>query len=456
MVDRDHLTPPRDAVYIWADKDILDKDRKQIPWIMPVHESEWAAKQHNWNWDYWRSASVLVQHACSDETANDVETLATHIVMNQQTSKVRSRIWAKHFIENIPHLCTAPMVMPPFGSFRGVPAFIVGNGPSLAKNKRHIEEASKRGIVFAVNGATKVVTHHIQVCVESNDIRHKLNPDPAALKAYSMICDPRVMAHGGGTLAPIWAGELSILLEQLTGWERLWTSGSGSVTAMSLAMRLGCHPIVLVGQDLAWTDNKIYSDSGTVRFEGHDAKLNWVAPEHDRADPLPASIDVREVPGWGGGMVKSSPNFEGVRMFLQNMCRHLPSEYRVVNATEGGARIEGWSEERLEDVVAGLKPRGRIGLHGAKPLPKEQVIAWLELLQKQLKEDPKSSMLLDYWIAHETIETLQAWRGYFGTDHKEKARQVGRWYESHIEERAKSLGSELDRLSIRIAGQGRK
>jgi hypothetical protein len=220
------------------------------------------------------------------------------------------------------------------------------------------------------------------------------------VRAYSLAAHPRSLRSGGGPLLPIYEGlpQLNPPLTELTGFRGLPVCGSVSTVAFSLAQRLGCSPIVLTGQDLAYTDGQAYAPGSAyqesrvrVSEDGTELILDWcdtlkqthrgaVAPMHER-EPL------ERVPAWGGGgSVLSGIGFSAIRAWFETAARTLSREYpdqRLVNATEGGARIDGFSERSLSDVLKELPLRtitaeslARDARAAARPLTRQRIGAW--------------------------------------------------------------------------------
>jgi hypothetical protein len=393
-----------------------------------------------------REPGVLVLDG-SDELQRQVDELAERSAQNRITSQLRSRTWAEHLLRNLHYLWECPCVMvgttvPP------VPAFVVGAGPSLERNHRLLERVRENGLVIAVNSATKWVPAHVAVCIESNDIRHKLSLVEER-RAFSLICDPELMACPGGQLLPLWNGELGGLIEQLTGVPRLVTSGSGTTAAVSLARRLGCSPIVLVGQDLAWTDGRVYAGTGSAHEADGRVRLDWgTLPDHRRADPLPTELDARTAPAWGGGgaEVLTSPPFLGVRDWLSRWA-DIHHDVRTYNCTQGGLHIPGWADVELRDVVSALPPVSS-QLMASPPVPQHLVANWVRAQAELLRDSPEDSMLLDYYLAEQTITLLDEWRHRGRTDHLD---QVEELFSELLRDGARALGAVLDSVSEGVA-----
>lgn len=328
--------------------------------------------------------------------------------VNEATHRVRAREWISDVLENIELLERSPCFLGLAEKYKNVPAFIVGAGPSLGKNGELLADAAKKGIVFAVNSsalalARRGVTPQVVACMESIDLSKLLAQVPYiddVVRAFSLTAHPRTLRTGKGPLLPVYEGlpQLTPLLSlgQAPG---LAVCGSVSTLAFSLAQRLGCSPIVLVGQDLAYTDGLTYA-SGTP-YEGSrvNVSADGTSLEHERSATLLATngdLTVKEplqrVPAWGGhGTVASTIGFSAVRSWLElaaDVLAHECPEQRVVNASEGGAHIEGFEESTLADVLAKL-PELNISpqaiaeaAHTARPpLSRAQLLSWLEKQQ---------------------------------------------------------------------------
>jgi hypothetical protein len=172
--------------------------------------------------------------------------------------------------------------------------------------------------------------------------------------------------------------------------------GSVSTLAFSLAQRLGCSPIVLVGQDLAYTNGQTYAN-GTP-YEGSRVKLSADGSqiEHERSAALKATNGklISKEPllpavAWGGqGTVHSTFGFSAVRSWFElaaDVLRYDRPDQRLVNATEGGGRIAGFEELTLAEVLAPLPELGITAASLAEaakaaqpPHSPAQLSSWLE------------------------------------------------------------------------------
>lgn len=299
--------------------------------------------------------------------------------INDATHRLRARVWIQDLLENIHLLAEYPSFLALAGKYRGVPAFIVGAGPSLGKNGKLLAEATQKGLVFAVNSSARALAEYgvepqILTCMESIDVSHLLKDVPyidRVVRAFSLTAHPQTLRTGSGPALPVFEGipQLNAPMRALLGVQGLAVAGSVSTLAFALAQRLGCSPIVFVGQDLAYTDGQAYAPGTPYQNSRARKSADGEYLEHDWCETLKTTHNqgvnkmherepLREVEAWGGsGTVFSTLGFAAIRSWLETasvvLARETP-ELRLINATEGGARIPGFEELRLEQVLREL------------------------------------------------------------------------------------------------------
>ena len=344
-----------------------------------------------------------------DREDRDLREAVTQLVqrrnVNDATHRVRAREWISDVLANLELLEHSPCFLGLAEKYKNVPAFIVGAGPSLGKNGELLADATKKGIVFAVNSsalalARRGVTPQVVACMESIDLSHLLEQIPYlddVVRAFSMTAHPKTLRTGKGPLLPVYEGLPQFApLNSLGKARGLAVCGSVSTLAFSLAQRLGCSPIVLVGQDLAYTNGQTYA-SGTP-YEGSrvNVSASGTELEHERSATLKATNGklIQKEPlhpatAWGGqGTVASTLGFSAVRSWLElaaEVLEHDRPDQRLINATEGGARIAGFEELSLADVLAPLAEQNITSASIAEaarverpPLSRAELAAWTE------------------------------------------------------------------------------
>ncbi len=117
------------------------------------------------------------------------------------------------------------------------------------------------------------------------------------------------------------------------------TGGSVATTAFGFARFMGGNPIVLIGQDLALTGGKDHADGYLHAYTD---------------DFLKARTDKGfDVEGYDGQPVKTEKQLLFYKTWYENQVKTYP-ETMVINATEGGAKIEGCLQIPFAQVCAEL------------------------------------------------------------------------------------------------------
>lgn len=336
--------------------------------------------------------------------------LLQRVAISKATYQNRAKVWVEDIIDNVELLTHSPPFLTLENRYEGVPAFIIGAGPSLDGNIHLLQQAARKGIVFATNsGAVSLAKHGIEpqvvCCIESIDASSKLEGlffIDRVVRGFSLSASPQTLRTGSGPLLPVHEAiaQYNGPLEELTGHGGLPMAGSVSTIAASLARVLGCSPLVLVGQDLAYSGGLTYA-TGTG-YEGSRAEvdektglihLKWneevIRVHGDAQGSTRDREEHRRVPAWGGqGEVDSGMGFAGVQHWFEataELLQKTGGSIQLINATEGGVHIQGFEDRRLSDVLADLPDRditaesiARDAHAGWTPITLDAIIAWLE------------------------------------------------------------------------------
>jgi hypothetical protein len=168
-------------------------------------------------------------------------------------------------------------------------------------------------------------------------------------------------------------------LQNITGQSKGAVRVGPSVAnvAFDLAVKLGLNPIVLIGQDLAYTNGL-----------SHASSTAYQRPIEE------TSSQFNEVEDVFGGKVLTDRVLSSMREWFNREIARLPAERMIINATEGGAKIEGARIMRFREVLdqyftEEFDARGIIqnAFKKFKPLPiKKQKEIWriLNKIKKRL------------------------------------------------------------------------
>ncbi len=232
------------------------------------------------------------------------------------------------------------------------PALIISTGPSLNKQLALIEQYKDHFVTIAVDPAVPILQQWgiVPDFVLTIDPRKRPYWEQDALDARTTFvvevgaCPDGAWSHADHYLMTAGHSHVYALLKKL-GAEVAWieTGGSVSSNGFSLAMHLGCNPIVLVGQDLAWTEGKDHADGYTSQYSQEALKKR-----HDRG---------YDIVGYGGQLVRTEPQLLFYKSWFEQKIQQNPHK-TVINATEGGAIIEGALAQSFRSVCTDVQKMG--------------------------------------------------------------------------------------------------
>ena len=227
-----------------------------------------------------------------------------------------------------------------------IPAIIVAAGPSLDKNIQDIKAAKNKCVIISTDTALKPLSlagieADLAVIVDGKkDARYM---EEELSKHVTLMCTPRsgdtfMNLHEG---PKIFTNNLCNHIKKFMDnndimFEPLSTGGSVANSCFGLAEALNCRRIILVGQDLAYTGDKTHSKV-TVRGAKHTAVEDL---EH-----VIMGVDIN------GNPIRTSREFKMYREWFEDEIKKHP-DLKVIDATEGGVRIEGTELMTLKDAIS--------------------------------------------------------------------------------------------------------
>lgn len=235
-------------------------------------------------------------------------------------------------------------------AFRNVPAIIVAAGPSVEKNMHLLKEAKGKALIIAADTITARLRREGIVpdfiCTIERDLsiydffyKDKDIPPEVTLVAPPVIV-PRIIENfAGNVILPMRDSVREYFwLQEVLGLNNDYVISMGSSCAhlaFGLAAHMGAHPIVLVGQDLAYAEDGERTHSlGTV---------------YDEQNINPFTVPKIAVEGYYGGTVLSNEFWIAFRNWIE--LEIITKQITVINATEGGSKIEHTSQQPLRSVI---------------------------------------------------------------------------------------------------------
>lgn len=309
--------------------------------------------------------------------------------------------------------------------FREKPAILVSAGPSLNKNIHLLEQAKSRALIVAVGSAITVldsrgIVPHFRIAIDGNPLNNELfgTIDTAACPLiYSNRLHYEVLQNYQAPIVQMTLQDVEFLERYIFSHSTLKSmsvrSGfSVANTAMDLLIKLGCSKIILVGQDLCYTDGRLHANG------------SW--REHVRVEDETTIDGLEDI---FGNQVYSSAPFLGMKSLFESLIEHTQG-VNFINATEGGLLIKGAPNKTLAAVLdedcteeysfvddikrvfaddLGNMPKRKEIINGAVEDVRAMVSELLERSKRALSKLDKISLMIDQNIRMKLIiEQLKA------------------------------------------------
>ncbi|RLQ97140.1 motility associated factor glycosyltransferase family protein [Falsibacillus albus] len=314
--------------------------------------------------------------------------------INLSTLGINQLNWIKNSIGNFPTTIDTEAILDKKRHFQNKPAIIVSAGPSLQdelENLRSIKE-KKLAYIFAVGSANRAL------------VQNEIYPDAVCSfepQRANVHVFEEIVKNNISTIPIIYGTSIyRDSLEQYPG-EKYHVITSQDVVSQSYLIkeggrkpdvvndaysiaiftyetlaRLGCSPIILVGQNLAFRKGQYYAEG--ISYEWRDTKLT----DEEMAQGKMLVEDVE------GNWITTDPTFHEMRILLEEYIEKFNVE--TINTTKGGANIKGTDfialdhlmENRLMKRIDDTDWRIKDGI----PYDKETLIKQMEQMEKKMNE----------------------------------------------------------------------
>ena len=288
--------------------------------------------------------------------------------ININTLERFGRTWVRNLGRNLTLLAQTPGVSLINERFSGLPALILGAGPSLDYIIPHLAQLRQRCLIVAVDTTLKSVIHHgVQpdmVVVVDPQYWNTRHLDHAILNDTVLVSEPAThprvfqLLHGDVLMcdSPF---PLGTLITQAIGSKGvLGAGGSVVTTAWDLVRRSGANPIWFAGIDLGFPGNRTHARGSWFEERMHllssriaPAELGLFRYLHD-AQPFPIKAN-------NGGYVLTDRRMTIYRQWFEAQTQLYP-ESQNYNLSANGVALSGIASGRLEVLLDSPPVRGEI------------------------------------------------------------------------------------------------
>lgn len=273
---------------------------------------------------------------------NKTSEMIRKTMVNLATDTLVNYTWPENALNNLlQESMPAEMLM---DRIKGQTAIIVAAGPSLEKNMHLLSELKDRALILAVGSAIKVldshgIVPHLRCAIDGNSSEAIFNPiDTSAapiLYAGSLHKDVLTEYKGKKIEFLLDTDLLSRYIYKQSGRQGILIRSGFSIANVifDFLCKAGCSRIILMGQDLCYTGDKLYAEGSWTDIRVSDGGSEFVK--------------VQDI--YGEDVYSTAPLL-GMRSLFEGLIKDYP-EVEVINATEGGLPIKNAKNMSLKAVM---------------------------------------------------------------------------------------------------------
>ncbi|WP_416826616.1 6-hydroxymethylpterin diphosphokinase MptE-like protein [Helicobacter ganmani] len=311
-----------------------------------------------------------------------------HHVISVGNDSTDALIGLEHHLQNLPEMITTPSMKELISKAKNTnTAVIVSTGPSLYKQLPLLKQYAPYLTIFCVDASFPILTKHgikpdIVVTLERVEPTadfYKKTPKSAqkniifALTSIVHQETSKAITQGIKTYSMRPFGYTRFFDLKEYGYAGIGMSAANM--AYELIVHSKFEKCIFIGQDLAFApDGKTHSK---------DAIFGENESQYKKSDN---ALEKILVPAYGGkGFVETNNVWKMFLNFFEKDITETPYPLEVINATEGGARIEGTKEIPFQEVLESL-PKVKKSLIQLTPPTKAEIAANKKQMEAKVKE----------------------------------------------------------------------
>ena len=324
--------------------------------------------------------SITAKNAKYAEFLTEFTRAFKNYSVNKNTIRFFGNRWLMQGLDNLPAIAEHATFSSLKEKFINTPLVIISPGPSLDKNIHHLKQLKGKALLMApAQGAMALyragVSPDVIVVADPADIIYLMDGIPiekVETLLLGVACHPSFYERFKGKIITfnVNSGIDNWISDIFDDTAHVGSGGSVSTAVFTMGLYLQCNPIILVGQDLALTDGKVYcsnsADGGmSVKLNKEDNAFTYdnVTPGYESllANGGLTSATHRDealtLPGYYGGTVLTKRDYAQFHAEFENHAEIENAKVnpiRLFNCTEGGAYIKGFEHIPLAEAIADI------------------------------------------------------------------------------------------------------
>jgi len=271
---------------------------------------------------------------------------------------------------------------------KGLPGIIVGAGPSLQTQLEKLREIQGKAVVIAASTAMEILHSHgirptymiaiDQDPITSGGLHENLDSD------VPLIFDTQIAQNSLNYTGPKIQVQLNVNRYTTVELPIFESGPSVANVALDVLHKMGCSPILIVGMDMSYTDNKLYCDG--TKFNQDIQETNLLQMINNK-----------------GEMCFTEPSFVSMRNWYEDYVNRVKLE--VYNCTERGLVIKSIPNKVLDEFTFDkevIMPEFEL-IDGAKDDYKTELLEIKDFIEKNRSVNPafqkcKAWILIDEYV----------------------------------------------------------
>lgn len=260
-------------------------------------------------------------------------------IVNENTIRFFGDLWQGNYIMNLHYVCKDQSLKELYNKY-DCPVILASGGPSLTKQLPLLKKMKDKCLIISAGStinsllAADIIPDYVVTMDggESNYLHFKNIKNYDFDLIYGLGNAWKIERDfKGNRYSFCFYGEDSIQKRIKEGLGKdlpmLSTGGTVAITALEVASKISTGPIAIIGQDLAYTNNKSHAENNN-----HYSELTDEFFKNDMAF---------EVEGYYGEPVKTNHQFNSMRKSIEKLYVMLHNQHKIYNCTEGGVKING-------------------------------------------------------------------------------------------------------------------
>jgi len=314
------------------------------------------------------AGTQIVTHQPSLQIAEDFHARMTRRIaefaafcrMSLATLVTNAQVTCQNIAYNLPTYLATPPIDHLKNRFAGLPGIVVSAGPSLRKNLDLLAQAKGRAVICCVQTVFKTllakdITPDFVTSLDYHEVSRRFFEGIDDFKGVHLVAEPKATWH----VIDAYKGPISLLNnpfarlcldDDLAARDGLRAGATVAHLAFYLLEYMGCDPIILIGQDLAFSDGLYYAPGVSVH-EVWQAEVNryntlemleWLRiARHKKILHRAADIHGRPV-------YTDEQMLTYLKQFERDFAR---SSAKIIDATEGGLPKRGAETMTLAEAM---------------------------------------------------------------------------------------------------------